>query len=79
MAARPSSAAAREAGVPAVDGLDLLVGQGALSFELFTGLRGLDRGDARSRRPRPSGLAAGRWVRCGPMADAIAFKALGHG
>jgi len=29
--------AARAAGVPAVDGLELLVGQGALSFERFTG------------------------------------------
>jgi shikimate dehydrogenase len=31
-------AAARRAGVPTVDGLELLVGQGALSFELFTGV-----------------------------------------
>lgn len=31
--------AARERGVATVDGLELLVGQGALSFELFTGLR----------------------------------------
>jgi shikimate dehydrogenase len=30
-------AAARQAGIPTVDGLELLVGQGALSFELFTG------------------------------------------
>jgi shikimate dehydrogenase len=30
--------AARSAGTPCVDGLDLLVGQGALSFERFTGL-----------------------------------------
>lgn len=29
---------ARERGVPAVDGLELLVGQGALSFAVFTGL-----------------------------------------
>lgn len=33
----PLLKAARHAGVPAVDGLELLVGQGALSFELFTG------------------------------------------
>jgi shikimate dehydrogenase len=30
--------AARERGIPSVDGLELLVGQGALSFEQFTGL-----------------------------------------
>jgi shikimate dehydrogenase len=30
--------AARNAGLPCVDGLDLLVGQGALSFQRFTGL-----------------------------------------
>jgi shikimate dehydrogenase len=30
-------AAARERGVPVVDGLELLIGQGALSFERFTG------------------------------------------
>jgi shikimate dehydrogenase len=30
--------AARKAGRPCVDGLDLLVGQGALSFQRFTGL-----------------------------------------
>jgi shikimate dehydrogenase len=29
--------AARHAGVPTVDGLEILVGQGALAFELFTG------------------------------------------
>jgi shikimate dehydrogenase len=29
--------AARERGIPAVDGLTLLIGQGALSFEIFTG------------------------------------------
>ena len=33
----PLVTAARSAGVPAVDGLELLVGQGALSFERFTG------------------------------------------
>jgi shikimate dehydrogenase len=34
----PLISAARERGVPAVDGLELLVRQGALSFELFTGV-----------------------------------------
>lgn len=33
----PLAGAARRAGVPVVDGLDLLVGQGALCFEKFTG------------------------------------------
>jgi shikimate dehydrogenase len=33
----PLLKAARHAGVPTVDGLELLVGQGALAFELFTG------------------------------------------
>jgi len=33
----PLLKAARQAGVPTVDGLELLVGQGALAFELFTG------------------------------------------
>jgi shikimate dehydrogenase len=35
-AATPLVRAARERGIPAVDGLELLVQQGALSFELFT-------------------------------------------
>jgi shikimate dehydrogenase len=34
----PLLKAARHAGVPTVDGLELLIGQGALAFELFTGL-----------------------------------------
>ncbi len=33
----PLTRAARAAGIPNVDGLELLVGQGALAFELFTG------------------------------------------
>jgi shikimate dehydrogenase len=36
-AGTPLLKAARHAGVPTVDGLELLVGQGALAFELFTG------------------------------------------
>lgn len=35
--ASPLVAAARERGVPTVDGLEILIGQGALSFALFTG------------------------------------------
>jgi shikimate dehydrogenase len=34
----PLTAAAQAEGLPYVDGLELLVGQGALAFELFTGL-----------------------------------------
>ncbi len=34
----PLTRAARASGVPTVDGLELLVGQGAIGFELFTGL-----------------------------------------
>ena len=37
-AGTPLLSAARAAGVPAIDGLELLVGQGALSFEQFTGM-----------------------------------------
>lgn len=37
---------ARAAAVPCVDGLELLVGQGAISFELFTGRSGRDAGRA---------------------------------
>jgi shikimate dehydrogenase len=33
----PLVAAARQQAVPVVDGLELLIGQGALSFEPFTG------------------------------------------
>jgi shikimate dehydrogenase len=33
----PLTQAAQASGVPAIDGLELLVGQGALAFELFTG------------------------------------------
>jgi shikimate dehydrogenase len=34
----PLIEAARERSIPVVDGLELLIGQGALSFELFTGM-----------------------------------------
>ena len=44
----PLVAAARERGVAIVDGLDILVAQGALSFERWTGQRsrGIARADA---------------------------------
>jgi shikimate 5-dehydrogenase len=49
--------AAREQGIPAVDGLELLVGQGALSFEQFTGVPApLDVMRAAARAPRPPTL-----------------------
>ena len=48
----PLVRAARALAIPAVDGLELLVGQGALSFERFTGVRGAGRGDARGGRAR---------------------------
>jgi shikimate dehydrogenase len=35
----PLVRAARSSGIPTIDGLELLVGQGALAFELFTGRR----------------------------------------
>lgn len=35
--ATPLVRRAREAGIPTVDGLELLIGQGAIAFELFTG------------------------------------------
>jgi shikimate dehydrogenase len=37
-AGTPLTRAARERGIPTVDGLEILVGQGALSFEQFTGV-----------------------------------------
>ena len=33
----PLTRAARESGLPTIDGLELLIGQGAIAFELFTG------------------------------------------
>ena len=42
-------AAALSAGLTAVDGLEILVRQGALSFERWTGRDGAARGDARGR------------------------------
>ena len=34
----PLIRAARASGVPAIDGVELLIGQGAIAFELFTGV-----------------------------------------
>ena len=34
----PLITAAESVGVPTIDGLELLVGQGAIAFELFTGV-----------------------------------------
>jgi shikimate dehydrogenase len=49
-------AAATAAGVPTVDGLELLVGQGALSFELFTGVEA-----PRAAMRAAAGLGTPRW------------------
>ncbi len=45
---------ARERGIPAVDGLELLIGQGALSFAIFTGVPA-SREVMRAALPSPSG------------------------
>ena len=55
----PLAAAALASGRVLVGGLDLLVHQAALQLELFTGLPGAARRDARSRRTRPRGAQSG--------------------
>jgi shikimate dehydrogenase len=45
---------ARERGIPAVDGLELLIGQGALSFAIFTGVPA-SREVMRAALPSPAG------------------------
>ena len=48
----PLVRSARASGVPVVDGLDLLLGQGALGFERFTGLPApVEEMRAAARRP----------------------------
>jgi shikimate dehydrogenase len=56
----PLLAAARERGVPTLDGLEVLVAQGALSLEQWTG-RPIDDQMRSPDRPKPGDTRLGRW------------------
>ncbi len=54
-------ATARRHGLPTVDGLELLIGQGALSFELFTGVSASREAMRDAVRRAAPGPGAARW------------------